>query len=373
MNLKRVRLLIWKEFVQLRRDPLLLRLLFIMPILQLVMFGYVIGADVKNLSTAVVDLDRSATSRKLVSSFEGSGYFRVVAHPSAESQIRDLLDHGTASVALVIPEGTELRVQRGESTPIGIVVDGADSRIASTASGYSAQIIAEFNQRRIKEQGIELAAPGIDARVRVLYNPSLRQVNAMLPSLIAFVLLISTMSIMSQAVVRERERGTLEQMFVTPISRADYLVGKVTPYMITSIIQMSTVAFVGRYWFKVPFNGQIWVLLFGLLLFMMTAVGLGLLVSLLSRTRTQAQQTVMFIMIPSMVLSGFIFPIDSMPPAIVPLTYVIPLRYAVVVMRSTFIKGSGFGDMFWPLMAMVAFSAVIFGLAVANFSKRLSD
>lgn len=373
MNPARIRLLIWKEFTQLRRDPLLLRLLFIMPILQLVMFGYVIGADVTNLKTAVVDLDRSVTSRRLAESFEGSGYFRVVARPADERALRDLLDHGDAAVALVIPEGTQARLDRGENVQVGIVVDGSDSRTASTASGYSAQIISEFNQRRLAEQGIQLRGPGIDARVRVLYNPSLRQVNAMLPSLIAFVLLISTMSIMSQSVVRERERGTLEQMFVTPISRGDYLVGKVTPYMITSTIQMTTVALVGRFWFKVPFNGQIWVLLLGLLLFMFTAVGLGLLISLVSKTRTQAQQTVMFIMIPSMVLSGFIFPIESMPPAIVPLTYIIPLRYAVIVMRSTFVKGSGFVDLFWPLAAMAVFAAVIFGIAVARFSKRLAD
>jgi len=373
MNPRRVRLLIWKEFTQLRRDPLLLRLLFLMPILQLVMFGYVIGADVKNLKTAVVDLDRSATSRAIAQSFESSGYFRVVARPADERAVRELLDHGDAAVAIVIPEGTALRLERGERTPIGIVVDGADSRISSTASGYSAEILSEFNRRRIAAQGLTLDGPGIDARVRVAYNPSLRQINTMIPSLIAFVLLISTMSIMSQSVVRERERGTLEQMFVTPISRADYLVGKVTPYMITSSIQMTTVAIVGRFWFRVPFNGQAVVVLTGLLLFMFTAVGLGLLISLVSRTRTQAQQTVMFIMIPSMVLSGFIFPIESMPPAIVPLTYLIPLRYAVVVMRSSFVKGSGFEDLFWPLLAMAAFSVLIFGIAVTRFSKRLAD
>jgi len=373
MNAKRIRLLIWKEFAQLRRDPLLLRLLLIMPVLQLVMFGYVVGADVKDLKTAVVDLDRTATSRLLAQSFEGSGYFRVVARPNDERDLRTLLDQGDAAVALVIPEGTQSRMDRGEVAGVAIVVDGADSRTSSVASGYSAQIIAAFNERRIAEQGIDISGPGVDARVRVLYNPSLRQVNTMIPSLIAFVLLISTMSIMSQAVVRERERGTLEQMFVTPISRGDYLIGKVTPYLIASMIQMTAVAIVGRFWFQVPFNGNAWVVLLGLLLFMFTSVGLGLLISLVSRTRTQAQQTVMFILLPSMVLSGFIFPVESMPPAIVPLTYLIPLRYAVIVMRSAFIKGSGFADLWVELTAMAVFSAVVFGVAVTRFSKRLSD
>jgi ABC-2 type transport system permease protein len=373
MNLKRVRLLIWKEFAQLRRDPLLLRLLFMMPILQLVMFGYVIGVDVTNLKTAVVDLDRTVTSRQLAGSFEGSGYFRIVAHPADESELRRLLDRGDIAVAVVIPEGTERDLELGGRVPIGIVVDGADSRTSSVAGGYSASIIAAFNDRLIADKGLDLSGPGVDARVRVLFNPSLRQVNTMIPGLIAFVLLISTMSIMSQAVVRERERGTLEQMFVTPISRGDYLVGKVIPYMITSTIQMISVAAVGRLWFKVPFHGQAAVVLTGLLLFMFTAVGIGLLISLVSRTRTQAQQTVMFIMIPSMVLSGFIFPIESMPEILKPLTYLIPFRYIITVMRSAFTKGSGFADLWFELWAMAGFSALVFGIAVAKFNKRLAE
>ncbi len=373
MSLKRIRLLIWKESLQLRRDPLLLRLLLIMPIMQLVMFGYVVGADVTNLKTAVVDLDHSVTSRRLAASFEGSGYFKIVSHPRDERALQQQLDRGEIAVALVIPEQTQTRLDRGEKTAIAIVVDGSDSRTASVASGYSAQIVSAFNQQRIAEQGVTIDAPGIDARVRVLYNPSLRQVNTMIPSLIAMVLLLSTMSIMAQAVVKERERGTLEQMFVTPISRGEYLIGKVTPYLIASSIQMGLVAVVGRLWFRVPFNGDIWVVLAGLVLFMLTSVGLGLLISLWSRTRTQAQQTVMFIMIPSMVLSGFIFPVESMPPAIVPLTYLIPMRYAVVIMRSAFIKGSGFGDLWVEFAALAVFSVVVFGVAVAKFSKRLAD
>jgi ABC-2 type transport system permease protein len=373
MSLKRIRLLIWKEFLQLRRDPLLLRLLFIMPVMQLILFGYVVGADVKNLSMAVVDLDRTSVSRQLTQSFHSSGYFRVAATPSDERQLQPLLDRGDVKMALVIPEGTADRLQRGQKAPIGIVVDGSDSKTASVASGYAAQIISAFNQQRLADLGIDLSGPGIDSRVRVLFNPTLAAVNTMIPGLLATILMLSMMSIMAQAVVRERERGTLEQMFVTPIGRGDYLFGKVTPYVIVAIGQMTLVTLVGRYWFKVPFNGQISVVAVGLLLFMFTAIGLGLLVSLVSRTRQQAQQTVMFILIPTMVLSGFIFPIESMPAPIVPLTYVIPLRYALTVLRGAFIKGSGFSALAVPMLAMAAFSLVIFGIAVARFSKRLSD
>jgi len=373
MSLKRIRLLMWKEFVQLRRDPLLLRILFIMPVLQLILFGYVVGADVKNLSTAIVDLDRSVVSRQLAASFSSSGYFRIDAYPGAERELQPIFDRGDAAVAIVILEGTEARLDRGETAPLGIVVDGSDSKTASVASGYAAQIVSTFNSKRIEEQGIDLAGPGIDARVRVMFNPTLEAVNTMIPGLMATILMISMMSVMAQAVVRERERGTLEQMFVTPIGRGEYLFGKVTPYVIVAIGQMTIVALVGRYWFQVPFIGQVSVVVVGLMLFMFTAIGLGLLVSLVSRTRQQAQQTVMFILIPTMVLSGFIFPIESMPAPVVPLTYLIPLRYALLILRGSFIKGSGFAALAEPLLAMAAFSAIVFGIAVTRFNKRLTD
>ena len=373
MNPKRIRLLIWKEFLQLRRDPLLLRLLFVMPILQLILMGYVVGADVKNLPTAVVDLDQTATSRRLTDSFASSGYFLINERPGTESELRTMLDRGEVKVAVVIPEGTEAGLAEGGSVPVGIVVDGSDSRTASVGSGYASQIISAFNAKLIAEQGLAVAGPGIDARVRVEFNPDLRAVNSMIPGLIATILVLSMASIVSQAIVRERERGTLEQMFVTPITRGEYLIGKLAPYVMLAIVQMSLVAFIGRAWFRVPFNGEVWVVVLGLLLFMFTTVALGLLISLISNTRQQAQQTVMFIMLPFMVLSGFIFPVASMPPAIVPLTYFIPLRYAVEILRGTFIKGAGVSELATQLLALTAFTAVLLGFAVARFRKRLND
>ena len=373
MNPKRIRLLIWKEFLQLRRDPLLLRLLFVMPVLQLVLMGYVVGADVKNLPTAVVDLDRTATSRRLADSFASSGYFVINERPSTEGELRPLLDRGDVKVAVVIPEGTEAGLADGGAVPVGIIVDGSDSRTASVGSGYAAQTVSAFNAKRMAEQGLDIDGPGIDARVRVEFNPNLRAVNSMIPGLIATILVLSMTSIVSQAIVRERERGTLEQMFVTPITRSDYLVGKLAPYVLLAIVQMSLVALVGRLWFGVPFNGELWVVVLGLALFMLTTVALGLLISLVSHTRQQAQQTVMFIMLPFMVLSGFIFPVASMPPAIVPLTYLIPLRYAVEILRGTFIKGAGIAELQLQLLALAAFSAGLLGFAVISFRQRLND
>ncbi len=369
---RRIRLLIWKEFLQLRRDPLLLRLLFIMPIMQLILFGYVVAADVKNLNTAIVDLDRTSTSRALESHFEASDYFRVVAHP-AEADLQQLMDTGTIAIAIVIPEGTQAALDRGETAPIGVVVDGSDSQVASVGSGYAAQIVARFNAERMNAQGVDLAAPGIDARVRVMFNPTLATVNTMIPGLVAAIVMLSIMAVMGQAVVKERERGTLEQMFVTPIRPTEYLIGKVTPYALTATVQLCLVAFVGIFWFGVPFAGQISVVAAGLALFMLTSIGLGLLISLVSHTRQQAQQLMMLFMLPSFVLSGFIFPIDSMPAAIVPLTWFVPLTWAIEILRGAFIKGSGFEALATQFWVLTAFAVVIFGAAVVATRRRLTE
>jgi len=373
MSLKRIRLLIWKEFTQLRRDPMLIRLLMLMPVLQLILFGYVVAVDVRNLSTAVVDLDHSAISAKLEASFAGSGYFRIVAHPSSESDLRPLLDRGTATVAIVIPEGTQDRLARGETAPIGIVVDGSDSQISAIGSGYASQIIAGFNNDLRDSAGVSLSPPGVDARIRVMFNPTMDPVNTMIPGLIAVIMMISLMAILSQAVVKERESGTLEQMFVTPIRAGEYLIGKVTPYAVLATAQMLVVAVVGMLWFRVPFSGNVWAVLTGLALFMLTNIGMGLFVSLVSRTRQQAQQAMAFLMIPTMILSGFIFPIESMPALIQPLTRLIPMTWALIVLRNSFVKGSDFGPLAVPLLVLAGFALVIFTAAVIATRRRISD
>jgi ABC-2 type transport system permease protein len=374
MSLKRIGLILWKEFRQFRRDRLLLPLVFMMPVLQLIMFGYVVSADITDVKTAIVDLDRTPMSRELTSWLAGSGYFEIVARPSDERDLRALMDAGTIQVAVVIPESTSARFAQGKRTEIGIVVDGTDSRVSSVAGGYASQILSAFSRAQAPEATEMLArAPGIDASVRVLYNPSLKGVNSMIPGLMAAILMISTMTVMSQAVVRERESGTLEQMFTTPITRGEYITGKMVPYVIIASLQITVVALVGRFWFGVPFYGRVWVVLLGLALFVFSTLGGGLLVSLVSRTRQQAQQMVMFVLLPFFVLSGFMFPIEAMPPAIVPLTYFIPLRYAIQVLRAAWLKGSTVAELAVPLTIMVGFSVVIFAVALTSFRKRLSD
>jgi len=308
-----------------------------------------------------------------VDAFTGSDYFTIVERPTSETALQPLLDTGVAKVAVVIPEGTQDRLLTGQVADIGIVVDGSDSQISSVASGNATQIIARANRERLQGLGLSAGAPGIDARVRVVFNPTLDPINSMIPGLIAAILLISLSAIMSQAVVRERESGTLEQLFVTPIRPAEYIIGKVTPYAVLAIAQMTIVATVGMLWFRVPFHGNVWVVGLGLALFLLVSIGQGLLVSLMARTRSQAIQTTLFLMLPMIVLSGFIFPIASMPALIQPLTYLIPLRYALDVLRASFMKGSDLADLAVPLMALAGFAIVVFGSAVLATRRRITE
>ena len=374
MSWSRTKLLFWKELLQLRRDRMLLPLVFLQPILQLVMFGYVVGSDVTNLPTAIVDQDRTTISREVVAGFESTQYFDILERPLSEDEVQPLMDTNRVQVAILLPPGLAEGLARGERVPVEVVVDGSDSKTAQVAAGYAQQILGEFDRDRLAAMGVSLdQAAGVDARVRVLFNPTLRAVNAMVPGLVAFILMLSTTAVMAQAVVRERERGTLEQMFVTPITRTEYMLGKVVPYVAISVVQVLGVMLVGRFWFRVPFNGSYVVMATGLGLFMLTSIGIGLLISTVSRTRHQAQQATMFFMIPTMVLSGFIFPIDSMPEPIQPITYLIPLRYVLTVLRGNAMKGTGFGPLLPELAAMAVFSLLVFGAALARFQKRLSD
>lgn len=372
MSWRRIGLLIWKEFTQLKRDRSMLPIIFIMPVLQLIMFGYVIGTDVRDIRTAVVDHDGTPEAHLVVDGFVNSGYFKQVATPTSDAEMQKLIDGNKAQVAIVIPKGFADSVHAGRATQVGIVVDGSDSKTASVASGYAGQVVASLSKKFYPAMA-SVSGGSVDARVRVLFNPTLRSVNSMVPALLAFILMMSTQTTMSQAIVKERERGTLEQLFVTPIGRAEYLIGKLVPYVIIAIIQITLVFTIGTFWFNVPFNGSLLVLGAGLGLFALTALGLGLIVSLLSKTRYQAQQATTFLMVPSMMLSGFVFPLESMPKLLYPISYFIPLRYILVIVRSNFMKGSGFVALWPQFAAMAIFAIVVFGFGLSRFQKQLND
>jgi ABC-2 type transport system permease protein len=376
MSWRRIKLLVWKEFRQISRDKAMLPILFIMPVIQLLLFGYVVGSDIRSLRLALLDQDNTVASRRVADTFKGSGYFTIVAQPSNEAQLKDDIDGSKAVIAIVIPKGLGNAIKEKRPAQLGVIIDGSDSRTSQVAAGYASGIIANLSSEFYGSPNTKPghAKPlGVDARVRVLYNPTMRAVNTMVPALLALILMMSTQNLMSQSIVKEREQGTLEQLFVTPIARGEYLLGKLIPYIILSVVQVVVVFLAGTLWFQVPFHGSLLVIGTGLMLFMLSALGLGMIISLMSKTRQQAQQTAMFLQMPSMMLSGFMFPIDALPRWLYYLTYLIPLRYILVIARSNFMKGSAFSALWPQFVGMALFSVGIFVLGLSRFRKRLND
>jgi ABC-2 type transport system permease protein len=373
MSWRRIRLLVWKEYTELIRNRAMLRVMFIMPVMMLIVFGYVVGSDIKNLKLAVVDYDHSAASQRVTEAFTASGYFQLTAKPRNEAELKTAMDGGAAVIAIEIPKGLADSIRQKRPVQIGIVIDGSDSRASGQANIYASQIIQRLGAEFYPRQGDSAKKSGVNAQVHVLYNPTMRNINTMVPALLAFILLMSTTNVMSQAIVKERERGTLEQLFVTPIGRTDYLLGKLLPYVGIAAVQVVVVFVVGCLWFQVPFHGSFVVMGAGLMLFMLSALGIGMLVSLMSTTRMQAQQTAQLLQMPQMMLSGFMFPVEAFPTWLVYLTYLIPLRYILVIVRSNFLKGSSFAELWFPFVAMGVFSIGIFLLGLSRFHKRLAD
>jgi ABC-2 type transport system permease protein len=364
MSAARIKLLIRQEFARLRRDRLLLGMLIAMPILQLILFGYVVSAGITPLRTAVVDLDHSAVSAQVTQAFENSGHFVLAEHPAGESELRPVLDNGEIRIAVVIPEMTAERLSSGETTEIGSVVDGSNYPLSQVAVAYASSIVASL------DTGSDTGA-GIDAQVQ--FSPEIPSANTMIPGLVAAILMLSLTMVMSIAVARDRESGSLEPLAGTPIRSGEYLIGKVTPYAGAAILQLLITTVGGCLWFQVPFNGNLLIAVIGLLLFLLLSAGTGLLISLLWPDRTRAHQALVFLMILAIVLSGFLFPIDSMPAHIGWISNLIPLTHALTVLRGSFEQDAGWPAMVQPLLILLGFAVLIFGSAVAATRKRMED
>lgn len=375
MRLSRI---IKKEFLQLRRDRGMLPMIFILPMVQLIMFGYVISTDIKHLSMVVVDHDKTARSRALVAGFSNAGYFDINYYADNEARIRDRLDSGDAIIGLHIPRGFAQSIAAGRTAVVQVIIDGSESNASSVARNYANLIIGRQSNALVQAKirtvaGLGTRPPTVDPRIRVLFNPDMKSVNFLVPALMAFILTISTISLTSEAIVRERDQGTLEQLIVTPVRRAELILGKTVPYTIVGFIQITIVFIVGVAWFKVPFRGNIFFLYATCMLFVITSLGQGLLISTISRTRQQAMLTTMFMIFPAMLLSGFVFPVENMPKAIQVISYAVPLRYFMVIVRAIFLKGAGLRTLWPQVVALAIFGAVIFTASVARFQKKFSD
>lgn len=374
--MQRIRFLIWKELLELKDDPRLFVIVIMAPIIQLFLLGYAATTDVREVPVVMVDADRSTASRDLIARFAASPYFSIAGLTSSTKDIDPYFERGRAWMALTIPAGYGESLGRGRPQTIQLAADGSDANSTGVGMGYAASLVADYARELALSRlppGITAAAGGIpiDARVRVWFNPRLESRHFMLPGVLALLLLAVTSILAAMGIVRERERGTLEQLNVTPLGRWELIVGKLLPYAIIGMIDVCLVLGVTVLWFQVPLRGSILLLFVMSAVYLMTTLGLGLFISTISATEQQAETTAaFFFLIPMVFLSGFVFPIENMPEIIQRVTYLIPLRYYLVILRSIFLKGVGL-ETFWPeALALLTWGVGILTLAILRSTKR---
>jgi ABC-2 type transport system permease protein len=371
--MRRVLCLIKKELLELRQDPALLRVVLVAPIIQLTILGYAATTDVKNVPVIVADQDRSTESRRLINQFEASPYFTVTGIVGSSSDIDPHLERGDVWMAVVIPGGYGQRVSVGLPTAVQLVADGSDASSTNVALGYASNLVAGYAQELVARSrpGGAVSAGGIDARVRVWFNPQLESRYFMVPGVLALLLIVITAVLSSMAIVREKELGTLEQLSVTPLRRWELVVGKLLPYGLIGMVDVLLVVAVAVFWFEIPLRGSFALLLGLSAIYLLNTLGLGLLVSTISDNQQQAMMTAaFFVVVPMMFLSGFVFLIENMPAVIQPLTYAIPLRYYLVIVRGIFLKGVGIKTLWPQAAALLGWGIGIVVLATLRSHKR---
>ncbi len=383
--MRRTLFLIWKELLELRQDPKLLRMLLLAPILQLTILGYAATTDVKNVPVVIADADRTPASRDLIERFEASPYFSIAGVVTTVDQIDPYLEQASAWMALSIPAGYGQAVGSGTPATVQVVADGTDANSTTVALGYATTLVATYARSLARQsaaplsarsaaagQGFSLARLGsFDPQVRVWFNPQLESKDFMIPGVLALLLLVMTAVLGSMGIVRERELGTLEQLNVTPLGRWQLIVGKLLPYGLIGAIDVFLVAAVAVFWFQVPLCGSFLLLFAMSMVYLLSTLGLGLFVSTISNTQQQAMMTAaFFVVMPMMFLSGFVFPIENMPALIQPLTYLIPLRYYLVIVRGIFLKGVGLETFWSEALELFVFGVAILSLAAARARKR---
>jgi ABC-2 type transport system permease protein len=369
---ERLRAIFWKEFIQMRRDKATLRMMLGVPVMQLVLFGYAITTDVRNLPTVVFDQSRTQQSRELVDRLVATGNFKLGAPAASYADALHRIDRGQARAAVVIPPDYARSLKRGRPVSVQVLVDATDP-MASQSAISAAQLVGQrtsFDILRARAGGL-VTEPPVDIRMRPLYNPALKQALFMVPGIIGA--LLSNMLIITTAiaVVRERETGTLEQLIVTPLNRWQIMMGKIAPYLLVGYVQMTTVLIAGSLIFHVPIRGSL-LLIYGVSLLFITAnLGLGLLFSTVARTQAQAMQASFFVLLPNILLSGFMFPREAMPDFARALGLALPLTYYLQAMRGIILKGVGLESLWPQTLALGGFAVLLFALSVQRFHKQL--
>lgn len=373
---QRLRSLIRKEFIQITRDPRTLGLIIIIPVMQLFLLGYAATNDVTDVPMAVYDLDQSSDSRALIEAYNSAGYFLVTHTISSLDELERLIEDGDVRVGLLIPPDYSNSLQTGQPAEIGVIIDGSDPSVAKTALS-STQLIGQAFGAQIQEQKLirsgmtGFTTQPVEVRTQVWYNPTLEDAYFMVPGIVGMVLFTLTSMVTANSIVRERERGTIEQIIVTPIRPWELVVGKIVPYVILAFINTGEVLLIGSLWFHVPIRGSLW-LVFGLSgVFLLTSLGIGLLASTIASTQQEAMLIVYMIFLPSVFLSGFFFPIAAMPQVLQWISAMIPLRYYLNIIRALLLKGVGITAIQEDVIALTIFGLALMTVASLRFRKRL--
>jgi ABC-2 type transport system permease protein len=363
-----------KELRQVARDPISLIMLLGLPAFMLVLYGYALNFDVRHVALAVQDRDHSVQSRNLISAFVNSTYFDVVATPAAGDDLALLTERLEAKAILVIPEGFATRLAAGRRAPVQLLLDGADATTATTILGYAGGLIAEANERLMRDSlrrtGITLE-PGIGYEPRVWYNPELESTQFLVPGLIGFLLMLTAVLATALSVVREKERGTMEQLRVAPLRTWELIVGKTLPYLAISFMAAVTILVAARFLFDVKVQGSYVALFVATLVYLFGALGFGLLISTIADSQAMAfQVSLIASMLPAILLSGFLFQIRSMPLPLQAVTYLVPARYYIVILRGVILKGAGLAPYWQEFMALVLFGVFMITLASVRLARK---
>ena len=359
-----------KEFRQIARDRRSLMVLLFVPAFFLLLYGYALSFDVRDIQLAVHDSDRSQTSRELVNAFVESGYFQLAADVSSSREYEELIDRGDVRAALVIPANLQRDLLTGHRVPVQVIINGDNSNTATTVMGYALSVLQTASTQYQAQTSTRRSVLPITVESRVWYNPQLRSALFLIPGLIAYIGMISSVISTSLSVVREKERGTMEQVRMAPLGTGSYIIGKTLPYFVISLATSVFIIGASMLLFKLPMNGSWLLLILALSLYLAGALGLGLMISTIAESQQVAFQiAVLASFLPTMMLSGFVFPIASMPPAIQAITYIVPARYFIVALRSIVLNGAELSAFWVDLGALAVYAAIMLTLA----SKRLAS
>lgn len=362
----RVRQMVIKEFIQLFRDRRMKAIVFVIPVLQLIVFGYAVTTDVSNIPAAVYDLDRSAESRELFRRLESSGYFRLLHAEGPLSGIDSLLDRGKVTAVIRVDRGFSQDLKKRQQAKVQVLVDGTDSNTATVALDYANRIIMKYSGDLARVAG----TGRVEVIPRIWYNPDLKSKNYNVPGVIAFVIMLTCLLLTSMAIVREREIGTMEQLMVTPLRPVELILGKTIPVALIGFFDMLLVTAVAYFKFDIRIAGSFTLLFVSTAIFLLFVLGAGLFISTIARTQQQALMATFLFYVPAVLLSGFMFPIDNMPEIIRYGTFLNPLRYFIVIVRGIFLKGNGLAILWPQLIPLLVMGVIVIALSSAKFRKR---